>query len=267
MVSISSRLDCTRLFLVSGVLLLVAMPATAQRMAQAFAPDAFGYTLLAADQCPQQWLDISASGQLLSLQPAGAEPADDDGAAQLTLAEAFEFYGRTYTQLMVSSNGYVGVAADANGDNGGDFSNDCPLPAVPDNGAAALGRLLPLHDDLQAGASGEVRSAYLAPCPRPGGLAGEACTVVSWSDWSYHQQPGASVAFQLLLYHQSRQVVSQYQNVAAIDSASATIGLQAPQLAGALTVDCNQPLALPSSGAWCAAYPLPVETLLSNGFE
>jgi len=234
---------------------------------QPFAPDLYGYAFLDTASCPLQWLDISATATPLSLQAATAAPATDDGGTVVNLTEAFEYYGRPYQQIIVSSNGYIGFAADLQSENGGDFSNDCPLPAVPDNGPSLLGRIAVLHDDLEASATGQVFTAYLAPCPRAGAVAGEACTVVQWQDWDYHQQPGASLSFQLLLYHQSRAIVAQYQNAAAIVSDSVTLGFQSPALNSALVLACDQPSGVPASGAWCAANPIAIEVCLATGFE
>lgn len=238
----------------------------AQR-ASVFADDQFGYQLSSDAACASQWVDISASGQALSLQAAGAEAASDEGAALVSLSEAFEFYGREYLRLVVSSNAYVAFAETLAEENGADFSNDCPLPAVPDNGAAKLGRVAVLHDDLQAGSGGEIYQAYLNPCPRPGDFPGEACTVIQWQNWDYHNQTGASLSFQLLLYHQSRQLVAQYQNPGAISSDSATLGLQSPRLDSAASFACNTAASVPSGGSWCATYPLSAEQILVNGFE
>lgn len=245
---------------------VVSFTAHAQRT-EIYAPDIFGYNVADAAACPAQFVDISGTGAALNLQAAGAEPADDDGGAVLVLNELFEFYGRTYTTVVVSSNGYLSFATDLAAENGADFSNDCPLPAVPDNGAGQLGRIFVLHDDLQAAAGGQIFHRHFATCPRPGSAAGESCTVIQWQQWDYHEQPGADLSFQLLLYHQSRAMVMQYNNPPGFDTASASIGVQQSELRSALVASCNTPAAIPASGALCIRSPQAVDDLLLSDFE
>lgn len=232
-----------------------------------FAEDVFGYSVRDSAQCAFQWLDISGTGQALSFQASGAEPADDDGGVVLSLAEPFEFYGQPYQRVVVSSNGYVAFAEDLQQENGADYSNDCPLPAVPDNGAARLGRIAVFHDDLQAGGGGQVLHEYQASCQRPGPVSGEACTVIQWQNWDFHNNTGASIAFEVLLYHHSREIVAQYDNAGTLPTLSATMGVQNPALSSAAMFQCNQATALPSDGRWCLASPQDPETLLSASFE
>lgn len=238
----------------------------AQRSVE-FAEDTFGYTLRNDAQCAYQWLDISATGQSITLQASGAEPADDDGGAVINLTEPFEFYATPYQQVVVSSNGYIAFADSLQEENGADYSNDCPLPAVPDNGAARLGRIAVFHDDLQAGSGGQIRHAYQASCQRPGPVAGESCTIIQWQNWDYHNNTGSNIAFELLLYHHSREIVAQYDNSGALATLSVTMGMQNPALSNASMFQCNQAMALPNEGRWCMVSPQDPESLLSTGFE
>lgn len=252
--------------IVIACLMLVSIHASAQR-ADLFAADAFGYQSTTGTSCDLQWVDISASGQLLSFEAAATAAADDDGGVVLELSEPFEFYDAIYQQLLVSTNGYVAFTTSLTAENGGDFSNDCPLPAVPENGAADLARIAVLHDDLTAGSNGQVFYAYQANCTRAGLVSSEACTIIQWQDWDYRQPSGEMISFQLLLYHQSRAIVSQYLDVATIGSASATIGIQNASLHSAHMLNCNAESALPPTGAWCITHPLNPEQMLVSGFE
>ena len=136
-----------------------AWSASAQDRSDFVRPDIFGYQTDAA--CIQQFVDIAVSGSPVALSDS------DDGGGTVSLSSAFSFYGTSHSDLVVSSNGYLAFAADLAGDAGTDFSNDCALPAVPDQGPAVPARVMVLHDDLEAvdGASA-VASQYFASCPR-----------------------------------------------------------------------------------------------------
>lgn len=248
------------------VLAVLGMNLHAQeRPATTFADDVFGYQIAASGSCPTQWVDSSA-GQTLILQAAGTEiPANDDGGAELTLDWAFEFYGQLQQQLVVSSNGYVGFAADLLAENGGDYSNDCPLPAVPENNASALGRIAVWHDDLQ-GSAGSITVAQFDDCPRPGRLPGDACSVISWQNWGVLAGISAGLDFQLLLYRRARDVVMQYGSDLP-DSSSVSIGIQHPALLTGVNLACNVTASVPDNSALCIEHPLAPDTLLSDGME
>lgn len=252
--------------LMAVALVLLSGTAFAQREVS-FVPDQFGYQLRDDNQCPQQWIDISATGTALELTAASEETASDDGGVQVDLPQGVEFYGRWYESLVVSSNGYLTFAESLAEENGGDFSNDCSLPAVPDNSASRFGRVAAFHDDLESGSNGQMYFQHFATCPRTGVLVGEACSVVLWHQWGLHNAPEEALSFEIVLYPASREIVVQYEDVNAMPGLSATAGLQAANLRSALNVACNQSNALPEQGAWCAAFPAPIESIHGNGFE
>lgn len=230
-----------------------------------FLPDAFGYETAA---CSLFNIDISDSGQALNFLDVDGNSTSDDGVASLVLPTGFEFYQQLFNGLLVSTNGYVTLANSNNADNGADFSNDCPLPAVPDNGAAELSRIFVLHDDLELTSAGaNVFAEFIQPCPRAGLLAGEGCQVIQWQNISYRNQAGAvDISLQLLLYPSSRQIVMQYPGVDH-ETVSASIGLQAAGGVTAFNLGCNSPQLIPASGAICLVHPLSAEVLLIGGFE
>lgn len=258
-----------RYFISVLILMLVLMfcleNANAQRSIS-FAADAFGYQN--STSCDLIAIDISSGGQALVFTDTNGMSVSDDGVAVVMLPSPIEFYQQQYNRLLVSSNGYVTLANNDNADNGMDFSNDCPLPAVPGNGALELARIAVLHDDLEGvSAQAEVYQQFITPCPRPGSLADEGCQVVQWQDWSYRDQSGQDdVTFQLLLYPASRQVVLQYPS-ANYSTVSATIGLQSGGAFSAFNQGCNQLQTIPASGAICLDHPLEAEVLSRYGFE
>jgi hypothetical protein len=83
-------------------------------------PDAFGYVFADSDEPggpAYMFEDISGSGTPLSL--------GDDAVATVDLPFGFSFYGESYSQAVVSSNGFISFNADA----GSDLSND-PIPTA-----------------------------------------------------------------------------------------------------------------------------------------
>lgn len=223
--------------------------------------------------CAYLPIDLDGATPLGLSAASPAVGALDDGAAQFTLAGPLRFYGSDYTSLVVSSNGYVAFAADTAEENGGDFSNDAYLPAVPDNAAFATARIFAYHDELSGeGAGAALRQQHFTACPRPSGLvADEACTVVHWHDWS---RLGESqlIDVQLVLYHASHAVAVQYGALDAGAGASACVGLQSHNAEDGGAWSCNGARPLGAGSAVCFFDPahLPggvADALFADGFE
>ena len=215
------------------VLVALALGAALPVAAQSGRPDVpsildpYGY--LVVDQqdprCAFDFVDISVGGDPVQFSGGGADP-EDEGGALVVLDDAFELYGAAVTSFVVSANGYLAVASSLADEDGGDFSNDARLPAIPDNPPASPARLLPYHDDLTGSpAGGAASSRHFADCPRPSeALGSEACTVVQWSDWS-SSPVGEPFALQAILYHQSFQIAFQIRPGPS-GLAGGTIGIQ-----------------------------------------
>jgi uncharacterized repeat protein (TIGR01451 family) len=191
-------------------------------------PDEFGYRAFDQNdvECEFDFVDIQVGGTALNFTASGIEPALDDGGAIVALSEPFEFYGETLSSLVVSSNGYVAVAASLSSEDGGDFSNDAVLPAIPDNVVGVPARVLPYHDELSGFESGGVAyQQHFVECPRPSEALGtEACTIVQWTDWA---ELGGGNPFdaQVVLYHLSFEVALQLRPGTST-LASGTMGIQ-----------------------------------------
>jgi len=213
--------------LVSCLLISVWVgPSLAQR--PPVAGDGYGHLVIDSSDvdCSFQFVDIEGSGAPLTWTASGADPAADDGGAALTLTQPFEYYGVSLSQLVVSTNGYLAFGATTDAEDGGDFSNDAQLPAIPDNDLGVAARAMVYHDDLSGFMSGGTAAwEYFAVCPRESdALGAEACTVVQWSDWST-AAGGSSFDIQALLYHQSFEIVFQLKpGGATLDQG--TIGVQ-----------------------------------------
>ena len=217
------------------------------------ATDAFGHAAWWAPSasCTLSWVDLTASGAPLTPVAAGAgAPADDDGAALLTLAAPLWLYDTTVTALAVSTNGLLADASAGGSESGADFSNDCPLPAVPEPGRGAEGRILALHDELEIAPGGGLWTAHFEHCPRPSeALGDEPCTVVEWRDMRPAGSSDPAFSFQAVLYHASAEIVLQYG--AGVPAGSATIGLQADGAREAVVASCDQPALSPAGDAVC----------------
>ena len=246
------------------VVLLIAATAAAQRPLSFPVADDYGYTAFSSEpapapECASAFVDISATGTPLVLTASGAEPALDDGGALLLVVEPFELYGVATPALVVSSNGYLAAASSLAAESGGDFSGDCPLPAIPQPGPGVAARLAVLHADLTGddtlgpGSDGTVLAEHFASCPRPSDALGdEPCTVVQWQSWALRGATGA-FSFQAVLYHLSFEVVYQYGPGSPV--AAPTAGLQSADARHGLAPYCAAPGTLIAGTALCLFDP------------
>jgi len=258
-------------FLIATLLIwpIVAV-ATGRGSASLVGPDGFGYALLDhnAAECTFQWVDISATGTAIVFSAAGADPAEDDGQAEITLAQDFDFYGETVSTLVLSSNGYLALGAVATVEDGGDFSNDCGLPAIPGNPAASNARLLVLHDDLTGETGpGTAFQQFFGSCPRASASGGnEPCTVLQWEDWAVRGNPD-TFDFQAILYHETNQITVQVDPPPSVDGDSATFGVQNGSATSGLAFGCNDAALLDGQTAICYFHPEHPATTIATDLE
>jgi hypothetical protein len=218
--------------------------------------DSYGY--VAYDdrfvECELQFVDIESTGTEVVVVPSGVEPALDEGAALVALEEPFQLYGVETVGLIASTNGYLAATGDLGLECGGDFSNDCAMPAIPDNGAGYPGRIAVLHDDLSGvDTDGRLLAQYFDACPRPSDVLGpEACTVIEWASWGRHEWPG-TFDLEVLLYHRSLEIVLQYGP--QVIGSSATVALQDATASRALSLSCNPADLDPAGQALCVFDP------------
>lgn len=228
-------------------------PSRAREPGPAIGSETYGYVVLdqSSPGCPFQYVDIAATGTTVVLQASGDEAPADDGGAVLTLAEPFELYGVALENLIVSSNGYLAAASSLEADDGGDFSNDCPLPAIPGNPGGTASRIYAYHTDLSGvDSGGSILHQHFPSCPRSSGVFdGESCTVVQWNNWGFASSSDG-IDLQAVLYHQSQLVVLQIAANERPDG-NATIGLQGPGARSAVVSRCNGPLPATPATAAC----------------
>lgn len=220
--------------------------------------DGFGYaatdSVATPGVCGYNWVDIAGQTPLTLTAAPGAADARDDGRSttiQVSGADSFELYGQPVTEVVMSTNGYLGTNAATTG---GDFRNECDsTPDADSNGR----RLQVLHDDLVAGA---LRTAVFPSCPRPSDAGGsnQRCLVFTWSGMGLYNASGApsgNFDFQAIVYPGTKQIVYQYRNASPGDGAGATIGLLNPgNTQQLLNYGCNAPTAT-AGRAVCIFHP------------
>jgi hypothetical protein len=111
-------------------------------------PDAFGYRWIDSDEPGGplfSWFDISTIGTPVTTWTG----TDDDGHAVVSLPWSFRFYGTTYTQVKIATNGFISFDV-ASTDHA--YSNT----AIPTAAEPNLS-IYPWWDDLDLGSGGSVR--------------------------------------------------------------------------------------------------------------
>ena len=196
--------------------------------------------------CDRSFVDISGSGSLLNWQAAGTQyPAADEGSVLIQLSQAIDHYGESVSQLRASTNGYFSTSANASG---GDWDNDCPLPATPDQDNIG-GRIAVMHDDLQ---DAVFYHQFFLSCPRPSDTGGNlSCEVFQWSDVDLLDTPSVeSFDIQAILYPTTSQWVFQYAGT-GFDGSFSTTGMQNAAASDGLTFACNSAGSLNDVEAIC----------------
>jgi subtilisin family serine protease len=201
--------------------------------------DPFTYTVHASDDPggpAYSWVDIRATGApLLIGQDAFAGPVD--------VGFAFPFYGTSWPELYVSSNGFLSF-----GQGSTMFFNGCPLPDPmdPDNVIALLWDALDPEDtgDL-------VYYQSFADCPYSAG----PCFVVQYEN--YHHSPGGGAlagTWEAVLFANGS-ILMQFKDAGAEEGAGSTTGIENGDGSMGLIYACNTPASLHDDLAVCFAYP------------
>jgi choice-of-anchor A domain-containing protein len=188
----------------AALFLLAAPGATAGTIG----PDAFGY--VASDATTYSFVDIAATGV------AVLKGADDD-KAEVNLGFTFQFYGRNFTGVCVSTNGLISL--------GGcniDFANQDLTTTSP---RGDLPSIAPLWTDLTFAAPGAGAVYYQTL-----GAPGNRQFVVQWNN-AYPINAPEGITFQVIFYESSHRILFQYRDVTAAGSPAslggqATIGIR-----------------------------------------
>jgi PKD repeat protein len=180
-------------------------------------PDAFGYTW--DDTAAYGWIDTSG-GTPIAMR-------DDDYAGPLPIGFTFNYYGKSYTQFYLDSNGFLSFA-----DNGRSFVNyskyGLPSLARPNNVIA------PFWEDFDPSQGGTIRYQTKGSAPN-------RTLVVEWSGVPLYGDPiTATQSVQVVLYEGSNRIRFQYPNTRSetwgdlrdstvgIENEAGTIGLTYP---------------------------------------
>ncbi|MEZ4387892.1 MAG: S8 family serine peptidase [Candidatus Krumholzibacteriia bacterium] len=172
-------------------------------------PDQFGYVWVDSNDPAgptYDWVDISGVGQIVGNE-------DDTSYGPFSLGFAFPYYGATYSQVRICTNGFITF----------DSSSSAPYTngPLPNTDAPNL-MVAPFWDDLNPSSGGNIYRYYDAPNAR---------YIVQW-DGVPHYPADGSYTFQVILYA-SGVMVFQYEAVSnggsctvGIENASASDGLQ-----------------------------------------
>jgi hypothetical protein len=171
----------------------------------------------ATDTTPYSFIDVSVSGG------ASVLTSTDDGTAALALPFGFTFFGTSYTNLCVSSNG----AAYFNNTAGAcaavaDFANT-DLSSTPTPGDQAS--VFPLWSDLVLAGPGAGVFYQVQ------GAQGSRKFIVQWNNaYPLSKEDGVSpnaMTFEMILFEGSNQILFQYKTVDLGASNEASRGAQA----------------------------------------
>ena len=180
-------------------------------------PDGFGYRWAdskAPNGPPYNWIDVSGTGI-----PLFSSETDDENAGPMPLGFHFPFYGNTFDQVRICSNGWLSFTNST-----ADFTNDpLPSPNAPENLVAAF------WDDLvvNPAAGGQV---YVAHGP-------DRC-VIQWNNVMKHsEQSGPHFTFEVILFRNGS-IVTQYKALGTTRN-RLTIGIQNAPRTNGLTVVYN----------------------------
>ncbi len=166
-------------------------------------PDAFGYRWRDSDAPGGpafSWVDISTTGTAITFSSL-----DDSVSAAIPLGLTFPFYGNNYSQIRVSTNGWLTFDTTYSSSLSGNYT----LPST--SGAPSMIALF--WDDLHLRVAGRVR--YLNDGTR---------FILQYTNVDKYSPSGASLTFQVQLYPNGR-IVLQYLTMTGTLN-SATIGIQ-----------------------------------------
>ena len=155
-------------------------------------------------------VDTNAAYDFVNIGAGNPGPTGDDSGLNVPLGFGFNYYGTNYTELTLSSNGYLCFDGNA-----GDFSND-PIPGASNPG----GIIAPYWDDLNpsAGGSGPIKWDTVGTAPNR--------RFVAWWDGVEHFGNNDTEDVQCILDENGTITFSYVATTQG--GSSATIGIQNP---------------------------------------
>ncbi len=198
--------------------------------------DAYTMTTSGSAQGPiYNWVEISSTGTSVML-------GDDATAGPYPIGFDFPFYGNTYSQFYVSSNGFIAFSAPSSSAP----TNQCPLPnsSTPNNLVALM------WDDLDPGdTSDPLYYQSFSSCPYGGGNA--ACLIVEYSN--YHHYPGGgdiAGTFQAILFDYGG-ILIQFKDAGSEAGSGSTTGIENADGTEGMGYACNASSSITDSLAIC----------------
>lgn len=176
-------------------------------------PDVFGYAWRDSDHPygpAYDWVDIAADGVAVPLD-------DDQNTGPFDLGFAFSFYGATFNQVRVCSNGFLSFTSTSNA-----WANQGIPDALEPNNLIA-----PFWDDLSPNVSGQV---YVR--------ADAGRFIVQFQDVPHFGAPQVTETFQVILQADGA-IVCQYASVG--DDGSCTVGIENGSGSDGLLIQFNSP--------------------------
>jgi hypothetical protein len=210
--------------------------------------DDFGY--IVGEECDFTLMDISTSGTLVG-------DGDDVlmGPIPISGDDPFNFYDTDYTEVWLSSNGFLSFfSGDYN-----DLSNMCPYP---DPGYPNP-RIAVLHDDLDLEPGiGTAWYEYFEVCPQQGRDDDEPCTVIMWSQVAHW--PGGNGPWwdqEAILFHRTGDMVLLIGagNPETGSGSTTAIARDGDELYS-LTIACDEEGTIPDDSCFWIWHPFPVAT-------
>jgi uncharacterized repeat protein (TIGR01451 family) len=197
-------------------------------------PDGFGYTYIDSNEAggPNfSFVDISGSGTPTFL--------GDDTEASVPIGFSFSFYGGSFSNVFLVSNGFLSFP----GGSSGAFTNDCPF-----GGGSPANTIDPYWDDLDPGDDGAaVYTQTFAPgaCPHvaTGVTPGAGCFIADYEEFDHFPGdgvPGGNIGtFEVLLYTDGS-ILFQYEaGHPNMNGSSATVGINSDGVGNSLQYSCN----------------------------
>lgn len=184
----------------AGGVLRVAAADLLARMPSA-GPDSFGYLLVDStepDGPAYNFEDISSSGTTLVLD-------DDQVSSALPLGFDFYYYGQTYNNVYVSSNGFLTLLS-------GQDSACCSADTLPDS-STPHGTIAGWWTDLYPGQGGNGAVYYQVLGTEP-----YRRFIVQFQDVQRYFEPGHTTTFQFKLFESSQRIEVHYADTFDIPS-------------------------------------------------
>jgi hypothetical protein len=166
-------------------------------------PDSFGYTGTAI---PLNLRDVSVTGTDVGLDSA------DDAVAVVPIGFTFEYYGVSYTQVEISSNGFITFSPTGN-------SECCSGESIP-NTSSPNNYIAGWWEDLDPGAGGIIRTGLI-------GAPGSRVFVVGFYNVRDYDDPTHVVnTFEIILHEGTNDIELAIQDIQFDDVDNKVVGIE-----------------------------------------